>query len=407
MRFPKRSETFAQIETRALKKLGHDVSVYTLHPEKPEDESGLESTGITPSQLYRPVARVSLADMVLVLRHAPLAMRLVWVLLRTCWRTPRHFAKAVVLLPAAVGVFSQLMKDKPSVVHLFWGHYPALVGWLWLAANPKHRLSMFLGAYDLMYKFPLSRVVGRNLQFEGRGLVFTHAKANLQAIDDFGLDSSQVVVSYRSVDMSQLKLAPGSKVPRRVFSAGRLIPEKGMATLVQAFSRVVAQYPDATLVIAGDGPQKPYLIKLTEQLGITSLVSFPGHLPQPVLFAQLSSADVFALMSSSWSERLPNVVKEAMALGVHPLVQESPGMFELIPSPVLGTVLQNASEQAVSQALLDIFEAESSAEQLAQVQQERRAFIQKHFDASAIMVQRCELWQACLNEPASRGFQNQ
>lgn len=407
MRFPKRSETFAQVETRALKKLGHDVSVYTLHPEKPDDEVGVEGTGVEPDQLYRPAARVSLADIALVLRHIPLAIRLVWVLLRTCWRTPRHFAKAMVLLPAAMGVFSQLMKDKPAVVHLFWGHYPALVGWLWLAANPGHRLSMFLGAYDLMYQFPLSRVVGRKLQSEGRGLVFTHAKANLQAIGDFGLDASQVVVSYRGVDISQLQSEPGSKVPQRIFSAGRLIPEKGMATLVQAFSSVVAQYPDATLVIAGDGPQKPYLIKLAEQLGITNSVSFPGHLPQQVLFAQLSSADVFALMSSSWSERLPNVVKEAMALGVHPLVLESPGMFELIPSPLLGTVLQNASEQAVSQALLDIFEAENSAERVAQLQQERRNHIQQHFDASTIMFKRCDLWQACLNEPASRGIQNQ
>ena len=41
-----------------------------------------------------------------------------------------HFIRCFALIPACFYILSQLKKEKPDVVHLFWGHYPSLVGFL-------------------------------------------------------------------------------------------------------------------------------------------------------------------------------------------------------------------------------------------------------------------------------------
>lgn len=396
MRFPKRSETFAQVETRQLVTLGHEVSVYTMHPEKRDEETSLADSGVAEDHLHRPAKRLSLSDAFTIFRYPVLAARLLLTLLVSCWRTPHHLLKALVLLPTAMGLFHRMNKENPDVVHLFWGHYPAIVGWLWLTSRPGRKLSMFLGAYDLMYRFPLSRILGRHIQAQKRGVLLTHAHANLSAIEDFGLNADQVVVSYRGVDLSRLPQSLHRERTGRVLSAGRLIPEKGMAVLIQAFARVSHDYPESELIIAGEGPQSEELSSLVVDLGLTGRVHLVGYVDQLQLFEEMSSANMFVLLSSSWSERLPNVVKEAMALGVRPLVHQSPGMDELVPSPDLGTVIDELSISKVAESLAEGLN-HSQGSGAGVEARKRRQWIEQTFDVRAVMARRCDLWQSCRN----------
>lgn len=93
-----------------------------------------------------------------------------------------------------------------------------------------------------------------------------------------------------------------------VVSAGRLVPEKDFATLLQAFARL----PQPTrLVLLGEGPGRDALAGLARALGIHGRVEMPGFCANP--YAWMRRASVFAL--SSRSEGLPTVLVEALVCG--------------------------------------------------------------------------------------------
>ena len=90
-----------------------------------------------------------------------------------------------------------------------------------------------------------------------------------------------------------------------------LRPEKNLARLLRAF-RLVADVMPARLVVAGDGPERPRLERLTRDLGLGERVRFTGHLDDPAALYRIF--DMFAL--SSDTEQMPLSVIEAMASGL-------------------------------------------------------------------------------------------
>ena len=51
----------------------------------------------------------------------------------------------------------------------------------------------------------------------------------------------------------------------------------GVDHVIQIFARILAVHPDASLVVLGDGPERPALERLVATLGLTSAVAFKGH----------------------------------------------------------------------------------------------------------------------------------
>ena len=105
--------------------------------------------------------------------------------------------------------------------------------------------------------------------------------------------------------MARLRAAGAEPV---IGTVAALRPEKNLPRLLRAF-RLVADVMPARLVIAGDGPERPGLERLTSELGLSGHVCFTGYLDDPA--ALYRSLDVFAL--SSDTEQMPLSVIEAMA----------------------------------------------------------------------------------------------
>ena len=96
-----------------------------------------------------------------------------------------------------------------------------------------------------------------------------------------------------------------------ILACGRLVAEKGFATLIRAFARVRARR-NVRLLILGDGPQRKVLEALVKQLHLRGSVALPGRVSTP--YRYMGSAAAFVL-SSRW-EGMPGVLIEAMACGV-------------------------------------------------------------------------------------------
>jgi glycosyltransferase involved in cell wall biosynthesis len=97
---------------------------------------------------------------------------------------------------------------------------------------------------------------------------------------------------------------------RRLLTLARMMPQKRLDVLIEAFARL--SRPDARLTILGDGPLRVSLENLARSLGVEGRVDMPGFVDN--VEPALRAADLFVL--SSDYEGLPGAVIEALACNV-------------------------------------------------------------------------------------------
>jgi glycosyltransferase involved in cell wall biosynthesis len=108
--------------------------------------------------------------------------------------------------------------------------------------------------------------------------------------------NTEISVIYNGVDQptplpgaatgDALRVVPAATNPIRVLSLSRLSPEKRIDTLIEAFGQLQRQNPDATLIVAGEGPLRGQLQALVAERGLQDSVTFPGHVNPAVAFAE-------------------------------------------------------------------------------------------------------------------------
>lgn len=148
----------------------------------------------------------------------------------------------------------------------------------------------------------------------------------------------------------------------RILAAGRFVPQKNFAHLIQAFAEAAADQPEWTLRIHGHGPHETALRKLIRTVGMESRIELVP--PVPDLLAEWSKASVFAL--SSRSEGLPLVALEAMAAGL-PLVAYDcdTGPAEIIEDGLNGLLVPAGDIGGLRSALSQVMSDAALRERLA------------------------------------------
>lgn len=123
-----------------------------------------------------------------------------------------------------------------------------------------------------------------------------------------------------------------------ITSLGALIPRKGHHVVVEALASV----PHATLLIAGEGPERAALEALAARLGIADRVRLLGSVAHDDLPGLLAAADVMALASSS--EGLANAWVEALACGTPIVVTEAGSAPDVVTSAAAGRIVARAPD---------------------------------------------------------------
>jgi glycosyltransferase involved in cell wall biosynthesis len=124
--------------------------------------------------------------------------------------------------------------------------------------------------------------------------------------DKFQVATNPYVTPELLADCSRLR-DPG---PPRIVTLARMMPQKRLDILLEAFARVPRE--QCRLTILGEGPERPRLEAMARSLGIADRIAMPGFAEHVVPW--LRSADLFVL--SSDYEGLPAALIEALACNV-------------------------------------------------------------------------------------------
>jgi glycosyltransferase involved in cell wall biosynthesis len=151
------------------------------------------------------------------------------------------------------------------------------------------------------------------------------------------------------------ELAAGSVLecphgPYAIF-AGRLEAEKRVGLLIEAFHGLYSADPDfgLCLVIVGDGSLRSALRKQADEGAAASHIRFLGEVAYADSLRLIGQASMLVLPSKS--EGCPNVVLEAMALGVPVVVSDGPGLLDLVEENTNGEVFRNSSPAKLQECM--------------------------------------------------------
>jgi len=141
-----------------------------------------------------------------------------------------------------------------------------------------------------------------------------------------------------------LRIPPGAPV---IGTVGRLDEVKRQDVLLHAFARVKRRFPQAHLLVVGDGPLQESLQALAAYLGLGDSAHFVGYQARPGMFLQ--AMDVFAL--TSWSEGMPLSILEAWATGLPVVASDVGGLPELVQAGSTGLLCPCGDIGATAAAL--------------------------------------------------------
>ena len=149
-----------------------------------------------------------------------------------------------------------------------------------------------------------------------------------------------------SADQARASVGAGPGRPL-VVSVGRLHPQKGHDTLIDAAGILAKRRPEIRVVIVGDGPSHDSLARRIQHLGLEEVVALVGSRPSGA--DVLAVADVVAL-ASRW-EGWPLVVAEALQLGRPVVATAVGGIPEMVEDGVSGWLVPPGSPDALAGSL--------------------------------------------------------
>jgi colanic acid/amylovoran biosynthesis glycosyltransferase len=175
---------------------------------------------------------------------------------------------------------------------------------------------------------------------------------------DLGAPPERVVVHRTGIDLRRWpyrEREPAGDGRLRLVTVGRLVEKKGVEHVLRAMRILLDRGVDVEYGILGDGPRRERLAALAAELGVKDRVTLHGRHGQEAVRDELERSDVLVAASVTAAdgdeEGIPNVLKEAMALGLPVVGTRHAGIPELIEDDVSGFLVPERDEASLADAL--------------------------------------------------------
>jgi glycosyltransferase involved in cell wall biosynthesis len=269
-----------------------------------------------------------------------------------------------------------LEERKIDILHTH-GGYAGLYG-RWAARRSRAPVVVHTlhGIHYLHYRNPLSRMVSIwqerilsrltdtlilvSRSDLGRAKKHKLAPENKMEVILNGLEISGNDEAAASRDRrSKLGWEPGRPV---VGTVARLHRQKGVIHLLRAAPEIIKAFPDARIVVVGEGPLGPVLRRRAIRMGFEGRLSFLGERPDALQIMALF--DIFVL-PSLW-EGLPFVLVEAAALGKPIVATAVDGVPEIIEDGKTGLLVRPKDAPALAGAVIRLLGDQTLAAELGE-----------------------------------------
>ena len=224
-----------------------------------------------------------------------------------------------------------LLSRKPFIwVHV--GYQVLCIDGLgWVDGDPAPKTPWASVAFHARRSGPARAAVG-GLKLLIRRLVARHLVDRHVAITQW-MDKAQPlprqVQIYNPFPLDRFRgAAPAGEAPYDFVYLGRMVSEKGVDTLIQAFAHVVRESPaNPRPLLIGDGDRMPQMQQLARSLGIEGNMHFAGRQSGQALVDWVGQGAV-GVVPSAWEEPMGGVAIELMAAGRGLIVSQRGGLAE-------------------------------------------------------------------------------
>ncbi len=383
--FPELAQTFVLGEIVELERLGISISIYSLRRPR-TDRTQAEAREVNATVYYCPSpwsGAVVQATLRMLITRPTTFCKLAWQLLngsqgrasfasssgcgvranlstyerlRGWLHTGGFFIrlKNLLFLPSAIHLAEVLTRDGVRAIHAHWASHPATVAFL-VREIAGIDFTFTAHAYDIyMVDFMLKEKITQARQ------VITCAQANRSFLEAYcgPAPAEKISVCYHGVDLSRFKPGP-ARIPGELpllIACGNLEAYKGFEYLIRACRLLRHQGVSFRCRIIGEGPRRPALEQLRDSCGLADLIELPGAVTHEELLPELGRADVCVMPSvilEGYGKRdvIPNIVVEAIAMGVPVVASAVGGMAEAVEDGVNGRLVPQANSQALAEAI--------------------------------------------------------
>lgn len=192
----------------------------------------------------------------------------------------------------------------------------------------------------------------------------------------------QVPDSLPKTDPIPVETVPNAPV---IGWVGRMVPVKGLATLLDAVAQIPTGPQQPCLLLVGDGSERPALEIRAQRLGIAGRVRFVGFVHN--LRPYFDRMDIFAL--PSLHEGIPIALLEAMGAGIPVVAAKVGGIPEIIGDSEAACLIDSRSPKVWVTILTDLICNPGKARAIGE---RGRRLVLKHFSLETMAVRYAEVY---------------
>lgn len=158
---------------------------------------------------------------------------------------------------------------------------------------------------------------------------------------------------------------------KKIVNFCRLVPQKNLGLLIDAFSEIAGEFPMHQLWIYGEGPERGTLERKIAGMGLTDRVILPGYSSD--IYTNINNAALY--VSSSNYEGISNSMLEAVAMGIPVICTDCPpgGAAETIQSGENGLLVPVGDRKAMADAMRMVLRDDILANSMSAAGAELRA----------------------------------
>ncbi len=269
------------------------------------------------------------------------------------------------LLGQFFAIRREVRRWRPHAVHAHWIIPQGMLAALAIVKHARPVLIVTSHGTD-MFAFNgwLMRRIKRQVLDKSASLTVVSGAMRDTAIT-LGVSAAKVHVAPMGVDLRG-RFVPDPHFERsrnEILFVGRLAPSKGLNVLLDAMPKILATQPQATLTIAGFGPEESALRTQARRLKIADRVTFAGPLPQSALPELYRRAAVFAApyvrTAAGEQEGFGLTIVEAIGCGCPVVATDMPGSRDIFGETA--ELVEPGNAEALAKAMLNILAGPENA----------------------------------------------